>query len=1071
LASGFDHFLTGDFNGDGMADVVRITRVGTTGIYNCTLFLFNGTSFSEKNSFTASPDGITGTIAYVGDFDGDGKEDIYAKREAKLYRYNPASSRFDVSQTYGLNESYWVFCDVHPGNVHIPSAYINRRFHIDFNGNGKTNLLITTPANYEIWELNGLNWEKIISGSNMGSSIDFSSTPNMRLTPGDFNGDGKTDVFVRQHLSTGKEYYLMTSTGTGFERKKLDSNIFGENWNRLESEVFTGDFNGDGKTDIIWNSENGHYLFPLKLNLSTGESFQPVIVYDNLKSDLLDNNSLPWESYLVSRLHFADFSGSGETEMLFDYYPDKFVKKSFIISEPFLVNRIVDGLNRDILFKYALLRNASYSETGSLSATFPVVKHAPLKVVTSIDKGEGRIDNASFARITTNFSYKDLRMHRQGKGFLCFGEMTTSQTNSSWGAGTGEYYSIVATYDWLPAYFMPYLKEEKKYGKSNALISTQTNWMTRKELGGKRIFPYLSSQTFTDNPTDITVKRDNSNYDDYGNPRTVKTTKGGLEETSTITYIQKGCWCPNKISTVSTLRTLNGASQTRSSSCAYDNNGNPTRETVDPTDGLNKVITDYANYEPAGLPRTVTVTANGQTRTWSFTYTPSKRFLRTQTDELGKTTTCDWDEGRGTLTCESDRTGATLYRYDGMNRLVGASYPNGVEESHTLHWATPPDVRKLYYLALRTSGDAPVDVWYNAFDKEVLRETYGFNNQKISVFTKYSAYRQEVSRPTFGSAGSSWIISEQDNFGRTKRTNDGRGYAEYSYNGRTTTVTAPAAVGEKRETTLNAEGMLASARVNNGKQVAFTYYPSGLLKTSTPDGGQTITSEYDRQGNRTRLTDPDAGVIRSAGNGFGQLLWTKQKVHLTGDSILTEYTYKNNGLLEKITRNGEITSYVYDAHNRLSSIEIPGHKQTFGYDHLDRLTGVTELLNMSGNQLTFQSGTTFDQYGRIRRETFPSGYYTENHYDNTGILVEIKDSGNRSVWKLAQGNAAGQVLREQKGAKTTTYGYTAFGTLSSISAPDIMNWTVGRESTFGNINRHSDLLNNQRTSATRKTGY
>ena len=129
------------------------------------------------------------------------------------------------------------------------------------------------------------------------------------------------------------------------------------------------------------------------------------------------------------------------------------------------------------------------------------------------------------------------------------------------------------------------------------------------------------------------------------------------------------------------------------------------------------------------------------------------------------------------------------------------------------------------------------------------------------------------------------------------------GKTTYAYNGLSTTIVSP---NETQTTVLNTSGLTESVNTN-GKSVSYTYYASGLTKTATPQGGQSITIQYDRQGNQTKLIDPDAGTIRSEYNGFGELITTVQKIHADQDSIRTEHHYDNNGLLTQIDRNGEIT--------------------------------------------------------------------------------------------------------------------------------------------------------------------
>ena len=121
--------------------------------------------------------------------------------------------------------------------------------------------------------------------------------------------------------------------------------------------------------------------------------------------------------------------------------------------------------------------------------------------------------------------------------------------------------------------------------------------------------------------------------------------------------------------------------------------------------------------------------------------------------------------------------------------------------------------------------------------------------------------------------------------------------------------------------------------------------------------------KYDLQGNSKKLTDPDAGVITSVYNRWGQL------VHPTGDSIVTTSGYHASGLLQNRIRNGETTVYGYDGQNRLTSISIAGqHVQNFLYGPYDRLTQVTETVDSSKS---FVSQTEYDLFGRVSKETYP----------------------------------------------------------------------------------------------------
>ena len=70
---------------------------------------------------------------------------------------------------------------------------------------------------------------------------------------GDFNADGKSDILW--HNSNGDtSIWLMTASGTQVQvLSTTDLGVVPTSWN----VAVTGDFNGDGKSDILWRNTNG----------------------------------------------------------------------------------------------------------------------------------------------------------------------------------------------------------------------------------------------------------------------------------------------------------------------------------------------------------------------------------------------------------------------------------------------------------------------------------------------------------------------------------------------------------------------------------------------------------------------------------------------------------------------------------------------------------------------------------------------------------------------------------------------------------------------------------------------
>ena len=117
----------------------------------------------------------------------------------------------------------------------------------DFNGDGKT----------DIWVLDS-NGTKIYSYNNGSLATIYNSTwPTsdhyMRL--GDFNGDGKCDFFVYDYkTSNWSQWQLRISTGTDFEGNYFNAGVSG--LKGKESQLYPGDFNGDGRQDFVLFDKN-----------------------------------------------------------------------------------------------------------------------------------------------------------------------------------------------------------------------------------------------------------------------------------------------------------------------------------------------------------------------------------------------------------------------------------------------------------------------------------------------------------------------------------------------------------------------------------------------------------------------------------------------------------------------------------------------------------------------------------------------------------------------------------------------------------------------------------------------
>lgn len=176
----------------------------------------------------------------------------------------------------------WVGGD--PNTIRTGAA---RLLYGDFNGDGRTDIAALEGTNSQepvsVYLSNGDGFEVGWPGPAL---VWISQEPNWaqentsRVSVGDFNGDGKGDFAVVEGADGWRAMSIYLSTGQGFAPRfdgpvrKVGHTI--EQRNADIARVMYGDFNGDGKTDIL--AVEGEYsCAAMNLYLSQGTSFSAPI--------------------------------------------------------------------------------------------------------------------------------------------------------------------------------------------------------------------------------------------------------------------------------------------------------------------------------------------------------------------------------------------------------------------------------------------------------------------------------------------------------------------------------------------------------------------------------------------------------------------------------------------------------------------------------------------------------------------------------------------------------------------------------------------------------------------------
>lgn len=235
-----DRAWPGDFNGDGREDLLVFNgrRLG--------LLLANGHKLTcswrsglhlGKWRFSRA-DRLT-----VGDFNGDGRDDVLVHRGAEAALFLARGRRLELVWTAAGSLGSWKF------------SADDKYTAGDFTGDGCDDLLVHRGGEMAMLKMAGQHME--IEWHQRGWLGSWPLGWQDRLIVADFNGDGRDDVLIRNNEWIG----LLVSSGRFFTTPWLHFDRFpGWDLTPFDREL-VGDFNRDGKADLLLIGPEGSRCF------------------------------------------------------------------------------------------------------------------------------------------------------------------------------------------------------------------------------------------------------------------------------------------------------------------------------------------------------------------------------------------------------------------------------------------------------------------------------------------------------------------------------------------------------------------------------------------------------------------------------------------------------------------------------------------------------------------------------------------------------------------------------------------------------------------------------------------
>lgn len=1114
----------GDFNGDGLTDIVPLSGNNISAIYFST-----GSGFSKKALASSI---VTNPNTFVADYNGDGLPDLFvctSSSAGKIYFCN--------GQGFGNA--------VNVSGLHVNTSGSNCAWAADFNGDGKSDFLTIqgSAAYLSLGSSTGLTYKGSVSGLTLTQGQIFVA---------DYNGDGLNDIYSGNNKG-GSLYLSDFSKGNGFQPMIPVGGINTSNVNSCSQCNLVADFNADGMTDIMTHTGSQYNLY-----YSNGHGFEPATALSNISLNISQN----WISDFNGD-GFMDFyaqNSQGDSSMIYYFNGRNFVKNTlkptnFIPTASWLGDFNGDGI-ADI---FAANKSQIWYGGDAVNNVVPQSNQVP-NLVSAINNGIGGVQKIIYQAITDTAVYTKGATSGTAVDGLNFQNtfnatpispaqislypfsrvqnamyVVKSYSNSD-GRGNAYGYSY---------HYAGTLMDMQGYGWLGFRTVTKTDTSAQNITTNNYLqtFPY-SGKTQNTSVTDLSKRLLHQSKNQY----TTKTlTRGAL---GSVLYTV------NQQATRAIHYDYGSYAYTTGSNYQYDAFGNNTLtanlgDTTKPANTvytINTYINDTVNWA-IGLTSTSMQSSDAagknpltQSR---YTYYPGSYNLQSQSQWLNTNNT--WLSTNyqydvyGNQTRQINQSGDTAYTvYDsvyhtfpyriisppnqygkklvstlmhdaGFGSIVqaidanGNSFYNFIDQFGRDSVATGPDstgnqiiLAKNSYSLLDSAGyssqiilarDWNNALWdssstlYDGMGRSYTRISKGQSGQAIMQQFFYNSNKKVIRKsiPHFLDSAALWMTMRYDPYQRissitTPRSATHAVTTNLSYVAKQVTIHEAVGSIDSSSSTMSFDFYNGSKKITGrytaGEQSTYSYDLLGRSKTATDPTGLTMSANYNSVGDIVQTYNP------SAGNNYWFYDYIQHRiafVNNSADTIVNTFDKLNRQIRKKTGKNASYY-FQYDlpgyknANGNLCRVVMPDTSLSYRYAYDAYNNQVMSALQYK--QKLFPQYFGFNPDKTIRFVVYPDASVCKLSYYANGLLKNLSFRDARatspafaSFANYSQYNAEGdQTVIEYGNGIARTASFYAMGKLNSYQIKNASSTLLDQTYNWNDVNDVigiEDHLNNQ----------